>query len=61
MYLCKDSAFFEGVEVEFVVSLAESWDINVVETMQAYRLVQLVRTKQLSDYTEPERGRQLRK
>ena len=34
--LCKDSALFERVEVEFVVSLAESWDVDVVEAVQTH-------------------------
>ena len=39
IYLCKNGAFFERVEVEFVVSLPKSRDIDVVEAMEADRLV----------------------
>lgn len=39
MYLCKNCALFERVEVQFVVSLAKSWDVNVVEAMKTHRSV----------------------
>ena len=53
VYLCINGAFFERVEVEFVVPIAKSRYINVVKTMETDGLVQLVWTQQLSCHTKP--------
>ena len=46
-------ALLERVELEFVVSLAQSWHINVVQPIQQHRAIQLLWLCHLSDHLEP--------
>ena len=55
LYFGKYGALLEGVEVEFVIPPAQGGDINIVQTMQVHRAIQLIRSKHLNSHSEPER------
>ena len=48
-----NGALLERIELEFVVSLAQCWYINVVHSIQQHRTIQLLRPCYLSYHFKP--------